>query len=56
MTVGAATSFSQQTLYVGASFDEAKTRAYDSEIKNRLSLAKVFPNFIATVSRNVSKW
>lgn len=56
MTVGAATSFSQQTLYVGASFDEAKTHAYDSEVKNRLSLAKVFPNFIATVLWNVSEW
>jgi hypothetical protein len=55
MTVGAATSFSQQSLYVGASFDEAKIKAYDSEVKNRLSLAKVFPNFVATVSRNVSK-
>lgn len=56
MTVGATKSFSQEGLYVGASFDEGKTKAYDSEVKNRLSLAKVLPSFIAAVSRNVSEW
>ena len=56
MTVSAATSFSQDALYVGASFDDGKIKAYDAEVKNRLSLAKVFPNFVAVVLRNVGKW
>lgn len=56
MTIGSATSFSQQALYVGASFDEAKTDAYDAEVRNRLGLAKVFPSFVSAVTANVSKW
>lgn len=56
MTVVATRSFSQEGLYVGASFDEGKTKAYDSEVENRLSLAMVFPNFITAVLRNVSNW
>lgn len=56
MTVGATRSFSQEGLYVGASFDEGKTKAYDSEVENRLSLAMVFPNFITAVLRNVRNW
>lgn len=56
LTVGVSTSFSEQGLYVGASFDEAKIKGYDSEIKNRLNLSSVFPNFLAAVSRNLSSW
>jgi hypothetical protein len=56
MTVGSATSFSQDALYVGASFDAAKVEQYDREVKNRISLAQVFPNFVAAVAANVAKW
>jgi hypothetical protein len=49
-------AFSQHSLYVGASFDEAKIDAYDREVKNRIGLAKVLPNFIAAVAANVEKW
>lgn len=56
LTVGAATSFSQDALYVGASFDEGKIKQYDSEIRNRLGLAKVFPNFIDAVLLNIDTW
>ena len=56
LIVGAATSFSHDALYVGASFDEGKIKQYDSEIRNRLGLAKVFPNFIDAVLLNVDRW
>lgn len=56
ITIAVATSFSQNALYVGASFDEAKINGYNTEIKNRLSLAKVFPSFILALSNNVSTW
>jgi hypothetical protein len=56
MTVAAVTSFAQDAFYVGASFDEGKTDAYDKEIQTRLSLAEVFPNFVQAVSANVAKW
>ncbi|MGH8563608.1 MAG: hypothetical protein ACREXW_05775 [Gammaproteobacteria bacterium] len=56
MTVASATCFSQQALYVGASFDEGKIDAYDREVQSRLGLAKVFPNFVAAVAANVAKW
>lgn len=56
MTVASATSFSQQAMYVGASFDEGKVDAYYREVQSRLGLAKVFPNFVAAVAANVAKW
>jgi hypothetical protein len=56
MTIGSVTSFAQNTLYVGASYDEAKLDAYDNEVRNKVGLAKVFPNFIAAVAANVAKW
>jgi hypothetical protein len=56
MTIGAATSFSQNALYVGSSFDYGKIKAYDSEVKNRVSLADVFPGFITAVVQNIRQW
>jgi hypothetical protein len=49
-------SFSESVLYVGASFDDGKIDAYRQEVEGRVSLAKVFPNFIAAVVANLKKW
>ena len=57
MTIATGMSFSQKGgLYVGASYDKGKVEAYTKEVKGRLSLAKVFPNFIDGVAANVAKW
>jgi len=56
LTIAAATPFSEHGLYVGASFDQAKIQGYDTEVRNRLSLAKVFPNFVTALLMNVDKW
>ena len=37
-----------RTIFGGA-FDEAKLDAYDNEVKSRVSLSSVFPNFIQGV-------
>jgi len=51
-----ATSFSIEGLYVGAPFDDGKLDSYDSEVAGRVSLAKVFPNFLERVKANMAKW
>jgi len=57
MTIATGMSFSEKGgLYVGASYDKGKVEAYSKEVKGRLSLAKVFPNFIDGVAANVAKW
>ena len=56
MTLATMISFSEEGAYVGASFDKGKMGAYRKEIKGRLGLASVFPNFIAAVKANVRKW
>jgi hypothetical protein len=56
MTIGAMTSFEEQGLYIGASFDAEKIEQYDKEIASRIGLAEVFPNFVAAVAANVAKW
>ncbi len=57
MTIAIGMSFSDRDgLYVGASFDKSKIEAYTKEIRGRVSLAKVFPNFIEGVAANVAKW
>lgn len=57
MTIATGISFSEKGgLYVGASYDKGKVEAYTKEVKGRLSLAKVFPNFIDGVAANVAKW
>jgi hypothetical protein len=40
-------------LYVGCSFDEGKVEQYRKEVNGRLSLAKVFSNFVQGVVNNV---
>lgn len=42
-------------LYVGCSFDEGKVEQYRREVAGRVSLAKVFSNFVSAVSQNLSK-
>jgi hypothetical protein len=56
MTIAAVTSFSEEGLYVGASFDKGKIAEYDKEVSGRVSLAGVFANFVKAVKANVSKW
>jgi len=57
MTIGIGISFSEKgALYVGASFDKGKTDIYTKEVKGRVSLAEVFPNFVEGVTTNVAEW
>ena len=56
MTLSSMMSGSVDGLYVGAAFDEAKLYAYRIEVDGRVSLAKVFVNFVHAVQINVDKW
>lgn len=57
MTIAHGMSFSVQgDLYVGAAFDKGKLDAYKKEMQSRLSLAKVFTNFVQGVHANVGTW
>lgn len=55
-TIANVMSFSTKGVYIGASFDEGKIFAYEKEIKGRIGLANVFPNFVQAVKTNVAKW
>jgi len=48
--------YAPETRYIGASFDPGKIDQYDREVRSRLSLAEVFPNFIKAVDMNLAKW
>jgi hypothetical protein len=41
---------------IGAFFDPAKTSEYKKEVSGRVSLAKIFPNLIDAVTRNIATW
>jgi len=57
ITIGSSLSFSTQgARYLGASYDEGKITNYRNEIKDRLSLAGVFNNFIAALKTNLDEW
>ena len=56
MTIAEITSLSVEGLYVGGSFDEGKVFEYDNEVYGRVSLARVFANFVEAVKSNVAKW
>jgi hypothetical protein len=56
LTIASGTSFTKQSLFVGSSFDRGKIEAYKKEINGRLSLAKVFTNFIDGVKLNFAQW
>jgi hypothetical protein len=56
LTIASTIPLSGKAVYVGASFDKDKVYAYTKEVKGRLGLAEVFPNFITAVKLNVAKW
>lgn len=56
LTIASIIPMSGKGVYVGASFDDDKVFAYKKEVKGRLGLAKVFPNFITAVKTNLAKW
>lgn len=56
LTIAAMTSFSEDGLYVGASFDDGKLAAYRKEVDGRVSLSKVFVGLVEAVHANVAKW
>jgi hypothetical protein len=57
LTIAAGANFSLGGLpNVGAHFDPGKLAEYRKEIRSRVSFAKVLPNFVKGVARNVSEW
>jgi hypothetical protein len=55
-TIASHISFDTEgALYVGCSFDEGKVEQYQKEVDGRLSLAKIFRNFVQCVATNVKK-
>ena len=56
LTIAAIMSFSENGTYVGTSFDKEKIDAYKREAIGRVSLARVFPNFVDGVMANIAKW
>ncbi len=57
LTMATFSSFTERGgLYLGAAFDDGKIDAYRKEVSARVSLAKVFPNFVDGVIANVAKW
>jgi len=56
MTIASVMSFSEEGLYVGASYDEGKLEAYTKELNGRAGLAKVLFSFVEAVKTNVDKW
>ncbi|RJX36346.1 MAG: hypothetical protein C4525_01320 [Desulfarculus sp.] len=56
MTIASMISFTEEGIFVGASFDDGKLVAYTKEIRRRVELAKVFVSLIETVKTNVGKW
>jgi hypothetical protein len=55
-TIASLISFDTEgALYVGCSFDEGKVEQYQKEVDGRLSLAKIFRNFVQCVATNVKK-
>ena len=56
MTIASYVSFSDEGIYVGASFDDEKLDQYKKEVKARVSLAHVFNNIVDGVKANILKW
>ncbi len=56
ITVAIGMSFSEGGLYIGATFDKGKVKAYTKEASLRVNLAKIFPNFVDGIMANVAKW
>jgi hypothetical protein len=57
LTIAAGANFSLGGLpNVGAYFDPGKLQEYGREVRSRVSFAKVLPNFMSGVARNVATW
>lgn len=56
MTIASLISFSEEGLYVGASYDDRKIDQYTKEINTRVGLAKVLISFVEAVKANAGKW
>ncbi len=56
ITIAIGMSFSGGDLYIGATFDKGKVKAYTKEASLRVNLAKIFPNFVDGIMANVAKW
>lgn len=57
LTIAVGANFSQGGApNVGAYFDPAKVAEYRKEVKGRLSFAKVLPNIVDGVAKNVESW
>jgi hypothetical protein len=57
LTIAASANFSQGGApNVGAYFDPAKVAEHRKEVKGRLSFAKVLPNIVEGVAKNVDSW
>ena len=56
ITIAIGMSFSEGGLYIGATFDKGKVKAYTKEASLRVNLAKIFPNFVDGIMANVAKW
>ncbi len=54
LTIAAGANFSQGGVpHIGAYFDPAKLREYQKEVKARVSLARVMPDIVTRIARNV---
>jgi hypothetical protein len=57
LTIAAGADFSRMGVpQLGAFFDPGKLHGYRVEFRSRTSFARVLPNFIAGVARNVAGW
>lgn len=57
LTVAAVANFSAGIQpHIGALFDPAKINEYSKEVRGRVSLARVLPNFVEGVEANLAKW
>lgn len=57
LTIAAGANFSRGGLpAVGAFFDPGKLPEYRKEVRSRVSFAKVLPNFVMGVTRNIAMW
>ena len=57
LTVAAVANFSAGIRpHIGALFDPAKINEYGKEVRGRVSLARVLPNFVEGIEANLAKW
>ena len=56
LTIGVYQSFAGEGIYIGTSFDPDKLTFYKQEAMQRLKLAKLYPNFLHVIDRNIAAW